>query len=194
MVITGGFFLDTRKFDGKILPLVLTILIIFALGEVFGALSVFQIPSDIFNDVTKIISSSLDASMTMKEMIRNDFFTEIMWIIVIWVLGTLSTLSPFISAIVAVRGFIIGFSSTFIISYSAENALRLLCVYVVPQCIMSLPVMTLFSIICIRSCMERRSGEATDLRYFIMGLLFTVISFVTSVSESVISRLFIYFL
>lgn len=174
--------------------LVMAVLIIFTAGIIFGALAVFQIPAEISEEAGEIMSSSLDKSVSVKDIVKNDFTTEAVWMIVIWILGTLSTMAPFIAAAIAMRGFIIGFSSAFIISERSGEAVKLLCAYVAPQCVLSLPVMTVFSIMCIRSCMDRKSGEATDSRYFAMGLIFMAVSFAASISESAMSRFFIHYL
>lgn len=172
----------------------MAVLILFTAGVIFGALSVFQIPVEISEEAGDIISSSLEKNVALKDIVKSDFASEAIWMIVIWIFGTLSTMAPFIAAAIAMRGFIIGFSGAFIISEKSGEAVKLLCAYVLPQCLLSLPVMTLFSVMCIKSCMERKSGEATDSRYFVMGLIFIGVSFVLSLAESAMSKFFIHFL
>ena len=178
-----------KGFAGNSLAFVL--LIIFTAGVVLGAISVFHVPEEVSQEAGAVFSGSETLSKSAADIVKSDFSVEMIWMLLIWVLGTLSVLAPFIAATVAVRGFMIGFSASFIISVSETGTLHLLLAYVLPQCLFSLPVMTLFSILCIRSCMERRTGETTDVRYFVMGAAFVPIIIIMSLIEGIISVFFI---
>ena len=185
----GGFSLrDGKVFSGS---LVYVLLIIFTAGVVLGAVSVFHIPDEISQEAGALFTGTFGEARSTPDIIKGDFTVEIIWMLIIWVLGTLSILAPFIAATVAVRGFMIGFSASFIISVTQGDTLRLLLAYVLPQCLFSLPVMTIFSILCTKACMERKSGETTDTKYFVMGAVFVPIIIIMSLFEGLISVFFI---
>ncbi len=163
------------------------VIIIFTVGVILGTVSLINMPKEIIIQVGDIFSSSLDKPAKLKDIIASQFVTELFWLSLIWILGTLSVMSPLIASISAVRGFTIGFSSAFIIAQMKEYRLKLLCTYILPQCIFSLPIMTFFSVLCIKSCMSRHSGESSDFSYFMQGILFLVFSLIASVFEGVIS-------
>lgn len=172
-------------------PLVTALLIIFTAGVLLGAISVYHIPASLRSDAGEIVTRSLGENVSVYESVKNDFTVELVWSIVVWVLGTLSVLAPFIAATVALRGFTIGFSSAFILSLADGGRFKLICAFVLPQCVFSLPAMTIFSILCIRMCTERKAGEATDGKYFVFGAVFVPIIFILSVVESLFSGLLI---
>lgn len=181
-----------KKAAGENFSLAAAILILFTAGVIFGAVSIFNLPAEISGEAGEVLSSAIYEAPAMEE-IKNNFASEAIWIIIIWVFGTLSTMAPLIAAAVAMRGFVIGFSCAFLIAGSGE-ALKLICAYIAPQCLFSLPLMTIFAIMCMRSCIERKSGEAQDMRYFVMGFVFLLSSLAVSAAESMLSRFFIHFL
>ncbi|MCD8049851.1 MAG: stage II sporulation protein M [Clostridia bacterium] len=169
--------------------LVVVILIVFAVGLILGILSLFRMPVEITEETKDVIATALLERGSLREVIISNCTAELVWLSAIWILGTLSVMAPFIAAIVAMRGFILGFSSAFILSEITSAEVKTLCAYIVPQCVFSLPLMTLFSVLCIKSCVERKSGETTDAKYFLLGLICAPLCVAFSVIEALISSL-----
>lgn len=165
------------------------LLIIFTAGIILGTVSFINMPQKIIIQTGDIFTSALENRSELKDIVYSQLVTETIWLSLIWILGTLSVMAPLIAAIIAVRGFTIGFSSAFIIAQLPEYKVKLLCTYILPQCLLSLPLMTFFSVLCIKSCINRHSGESSDTRYFAQGIIFFLLTLAASFLEGLISYL-----
>ena len=177
-----------RKNNSTFEPIWVVLAIVFTIGIVLGAIMLFNIPSEMIEGVRN--SLVIYRENDFKLMFWHDFVIEACWIVAIWFLGSINILAPFSAAVVALRGFTTGFSVAFI--FTGNDAVwKTIYTYIVPQCVVSLPVMTFCCAVCINLALMRKKGEGADGKYFCMMIASLLLTAIASLSETVLSMVFI---
>ncbi len=151
-------------------PLVPILAIVFIVGVVLGAVSFYYINGDIIEEARDAFSLDKLENIKISEILRNNFLTELCWMIAIWFTASIGITTPLSAAVMGIRGFFTGFSVTFFIAWK-ENTRALLLANIVPQCLMALPVMTVYTLMCINTSINRGKDVNTDTKYFILGII-----------------------
>ena len=167
---------SARGKEKTIYPIVI---FLFALGIVLGAVSFFHLPEETGNIVIAFEEAEQNS---FTESWKNNFFTELVWIIAVWMLSNVSFMAPFLGAVIALRGFLTGFSVAFILENS-DNYMNLLLSGILPQMLISMPVLTVFIILI------TKDGK-NDSTNFFTGAVFILITALSSGLETVISHIF----
>lgn len=170
-------------------PLLVIIVLFFTLGLVLGSVAYFYVPENVLQDVSVSVNDEIPLSFS--ETMKRNFVSEIFWIIIIWILNNMSMTSPISGGVIAVRGFLIGFSITFINSMCGEERWHFLLCNILPQTLVAIPVLTIFTMRMMRLSVERKERGITDFGYLSTGAIFSIITLLTSALEAGISMVFI---
>lgn len=183
-------YLKKAKDSGT--PVFIMVVLFFTVGLILGAISFFYMPEGVIDELKLSFDSDSVASMSLIYEIRNNFATEIMWIIAIWMLNNISFTAPFSVIVVALRGIIISFSVTFI--FLSENSLKWILGSIIPQMVVAIPLLTVFTALGIRLSVERKENKSADSAFFILGAVFVPVTALAAASEAVLGKIFISFL
>lgn len=162
---------------------------IFTAGLVLGGISFFHISENIITEARNAFGIG-DSVTDFSLLCKNNFMAEFCWIFIVWMLGIVNLTAPLVPVVTGVRGFFIGFSVVFVLTGN-EKVTGLILRYILPQCALGLPVMTLFSILCLRFSLERRQNGTIEARYFVLGAVFVLTTLLVSAIETIITLLFI---
>lgn len=179
--------MHVKKVRDNSKPIYIVVILLFAIGIVLGAVSFFHIPKEF----TKDVSVSFETA-EMESFLKNwkdNFLMELLWILAVWILSSISFTAPLSGAVLALRGFLIGFSVTFILK-SADNAVKLILCNILPQTVIALPTLTIFVILAVKASIERKNGQNNDTASFFYGALFILIAIFTSALETAMSTFF----
>lgn len=181
--------MHTRKPRSEYLMTGIVILLLFAMGVVLGAVLVFYTPKNLIEEARLSFSVAEGGGMNLIGLFKNSFIIEFLWMFSIWLLVFGSVTAPLASAVMALRGLLIGFSMEFIISGS-KNIKEVIFTGILPQCLFGLPVMCVFTVLCFKFANERRHG-GFEGKYFVLGGVFTLVCLAASFLESLVTMLFI---
>lgn len=171
-------------------PMLTVLAIVFTVGLVLGAVSLFYIPTEVVSEARATFSQENTVNKTFGEMFKNNFMMEFVWIFAVWILGSLTFTAPFSGVVLSIRGFFVGFSVAF--ALTGENGgVRFITSYILPQCLLALPVMTVFTVLCIKDSLERKRKDGADVKYFAHGALFIAVTVITSMAETWLTRFFL---
>lgn len=168
-------------------PVYIAVILLFAIGIVLGAVSFFHIPKEFIKDVN--ISFEAAGGESFVKRWKDNFLMELLWILAVWIFGNISFTAPFLGAVAALRGFLIGFSVTFILK-SSDSAVRLILCNILPQTVTALPTLTIFIILAVKASIERKNGQNGDTASFLYGAVFILITVFTSALETALSVFF----
>ncbi len=181
--------MHTRKPRNEYIMIGTVVLLLFMAGVVLGAVLIFYTPENLIEEARISFSVSDSSKVTLSGLIKNSFIIEFLWLFIIWLLAFGSVTAPFASAVMALRGLLIGFCMEFIIS-GGTKIKEVILTGILPQCLFGLPVMCVFTVLCFKFANERRQG-GFEGKYFVLGGIFTLTSFVASFLESLVTILFI---
>lgn len=168
-------------------PIYIVVILLFSIGIVLGAVSFFHIPGEFTKDVN-IAFEPIGKESFMKSW-KDNFLIELLWIIAVWILNSISFTAPFTGAVVALRGFLVGFSVTFILK-NAPNAISLILCNILPQTIIAMPTLTIFVILGIKASIEGKDRKNSDSANLMYGVVFIFIIVATTALETAISTFF----
>ncbi len=174
-------------------PLPAVLAVVFTVGLILGAMSLFYIPEEVVNEARDAFGTGIVMNKTFREMYKNNFAMEVVWIVSIWILGSVSFSAPFSGAVLSVRGFFVGFSSAFLLT-GEGSGMKFMACYILPQCLVAFPVMTMFTMQCLKDAVERKYNDKANVKYFVRGAIFVGITVVTAFTETWLTRLFISYL
>ncbi len=162
--------------------------ILLTLGMVLGALAVCYMPNDLIEETQKSFVISQGGNDSFPKLLRTNFIIEFLWIFAIWLLTTRNLTKVFAPFVAILRGAVVGFCVEF--AFGAENSKEIILTGILPQCIVGLPVMTVFFAMCVNYAKEKRESRS-ESKYFILGGCFTLVTLVTALVESLTVMLFI---
>lgn len=166
------------------------VLFLFTIGVILGAILVFYTPNNLISETRLSFGVAENGALNFMRMFKNSFIIEFLWIFAVWLLALGNITAPLAPSISAVRGLLMGFCMEFIIS-GTENIKAAILTGILPQCLIGLPVMCVFTVLCLKFANERRHGGGVEGKYFVLGGTFTLIGLIASLIESVMIMLFI---
>ena len=169
--------------------LILT-LSLFTAGLISGAISLFYIPDDFANQLTENFEITLKTPKPYIELFKSNFSSEIIWVIIIWLLGNMRFTAPLSVGVVGIRGFFLGFGSSFILAFCEEKKL-LLFSCILPQALFAISALTLLVTISIRNFAERVDIGRAETGRLVLGAAFFLVAAVVSALEAGFAILFI---
>lgn len=172
----------------RIMPIVIVIAVMFTLGLVLGALSLFYLPEEVVSEARNIFDPFNDNASNFAEAFRESFMSEIVWLLCVWLLGCVSAMAPFACALITLRGFAVGFSVAFMITGGGEWV-KFTASYILPQCLAAIPVMSIFTALCILNAIERKH-KGKQASYFVLGAAFVGITALVCLGEAWATILF----
>lgn len=175
---------------GAVLPVTA---VVFSIGVILGTTALYYIPKEFVTEAREGLNSQLVLHEEFVRMWKSNFMAETLWIFAIWILGCASITAPFSGAVMSVRGFFIGFSVAFMLT-GDNNGFKFIICYILPQAIVSLPVMTLTAIRVMGYAVERKHMQSSYGEYFICGALFICIAAASSAVQTLLTRIFITYL
>ena len=170
-----------KRKNGQCKIILVSLAALFALGLIFGTLALFYVPNEVSKEATEALKMPTEESFVA--LLKENFFFEVFWSITLWILGSSAVTAPFTGAVIALRGFAIGFSVAFI-SYSDFNNTLFLCGSILPQCLTALPFMSFGAMLCIIYAQEKKYKDGNSIKYFLYGAMFVCLSFFVAAAES----------
>ncbi len=113
---------------------------IFFIGVLLGSISYFSMGKDMEHLLEGVVVNE-GQSYDFKEMFKICFFTEGAWVTLTWLISQIGFISPFTLTVVGIRGFVLGFTVSFVLNANGM-ALKILLKTIVPQCLFALPILT----------------------------------------------------
>lgn len=182
----------TKKNKSEHFMLILTVSVLFAVGVVLGSVLFLHIPQNIVEDTRKNFEIATNATADFGRLFKMNFAVEFIWIFLVWILAMGTFTAPLSTAISAFRGLVMGFCTEFVIG-GDDSLKKAFVTGILPQCIFALPVMSVFTLLCLKRANCRRRGEG-DGKYFALGAGGVLITLLMSLAESVFVFLFMKFL
>ncbi|MBQ3110942.1 MAG: hypothetical protein IJC69_07365 [Clostridia bacterium] len=170
-----------KRKNGQHKAILISLALVFAVGLVLGTLALYYVPDEILKEAKQTLELSDNRSFLA--LLKENLCFEILWILALWIFGSNSFTAPFTGAVVALRGFVLGFTWAFILNDDFGKGL--LYTYVLPQCVTALPTMSLVALICILYGREKQHldrGGSVD--YLLYGIGFIFLAFLVAASES----------
>ena len=128
---------------------------VFTIGLILGAVALYYAPKNAVKDAAEAIVVTNELSFYT--LFKKNLLFELLWLLLIWISGISSVTAPLMAAVVALRGFVIGFTVSFV--FKGElNPLKLFLCSILPQCLVALPVLSIFVITCSQSYDKRNSA------------------------------------
>ena len=170
-----------KRKKGQCKAMTVSLAILFAVGLVLGTLALHYVPDEILKDVTQALEISDNKSFLV--LLKENFCFEILWVAALWLSGTNGFSAPFTGAVIAMRGFVLGFTRAFILTGSHNE--NLLYTHLLPQCVTALPCMSLIALICILYAQEKsRHDRHNGVNYLLYGIGFVFLAFLMAAIES----------
>ncbi|MGM9552346.1 MAG: hypothetical protein ACI3XA_08855 [Clostridia bacterium] len=147
---------DARRDRNSIL---LILAFVFTTGVVLGSVAFLCMDKDILNAINVGINTNFhdtDFMTTYKE----SFMVEILWAGLAFLIGQIGFLVPLSSSVLAVRGFVLGFTVSFVFATS-DNCFKILLKTIVPQCLFGIPLLTFITVFNILCFLENKRGKST---------------------------------
>lgn len=163
----------------RIILIALTVL--FAIGLILGTVALFYIPDEVTLEAQNAFGYESDTDFF--SLFKENLFLELLWIVAIWILGSVAPTAPITASVIGLRGFVMGFSVAFIIS-GGGDWIKFVTGCILPQCATMLPVMSIFTIQCITLAIEKRYRENHGAVYFLRGALFIGVTALASLVET----------
>lgn len=164
-----------KRKKGQSKTILVVLAFVFAIGLILGTLAFHYVPDETLEDATQALELSRNESFLI--LFKENFCFEILWVAALWLSGSNSFSAPFAGAIVAMRGFVLGFTRAFVLTGNHNE--KLLYTHVLPQCVTALPSMSLVALVCILRVREKthhdRYGRANYLLYLIAFLCLTLL-------------------
>lgn len=170
-----------KRKNGQCRIILISLAAVFALGLIFGTLALFYVPDEIRTEATQALKMPAEESFVA--LLKENFFFEVFWSVILWILGSSAVTAPFTGAVIALRGFAIGFSVAFVSGGDFNNTLFLFG-SILPQCLTALPYMSFTAMLCIIYAQEKKYKDGNSLKYFLYGALFVCLSFFVAAAES----------
>ncbi|MBQ8002765.1 MAG: stage II sporulation protein M [Clostridia bacterium] len=167
----------------KILPMTIVLVCVFGLGLILGTLALFYLPEDVLNEARLSFDPFASTDSSFPEAFRESFMTEVLWLLGIWLLGSMNFTAPFSCAVLSLRGFVIGFSVAFVIT-GGGDWVRFLLYYILPQCLAALPLMSIFVLLCTLHAVERKHKGQSRSTYLALGAVFIMLCALTATFEA----------
>lgn len=150
----------------------LALALFFTLGLVLGALALLYLPENIKSEAA--IAFKITECTNFGEVFKENLTFELVWMLVLWMLGSSAVTAPFTGAVISLRGFVIGFSMAFM-NTGDLDWFGMFVNSILPQCMTSLPLMSAFIIMCVLNNSGNRSGYNSQTGNFLRGALFFVL-------------------
>ena len=144
----------------------------FTVGLVLGTLALLYVPQSIVSEA--VATFKINKSESFGALFKENLTFELVWMFVLWMLGSSAVTASFTGAVISLRGFVIGFSMAFS-NISELGWLGIFTRSILPQCITALPLMSAFVIMCTMQISGRSTGYNGQAGYFIRGGLFFVL-------------------
>lgn len=170
-----------RRKNKETIALALILGIIFTIGLIGGTISLFYVPTDVVAEISEAFS--LKENVTFVQLLKENIAFEMMWLLLLWLIGSSTVTFPFMGAIIALRGFIIGFSISFL-HMGEFDKFKLFLYNILPQCITTLPVMSFYILACVIHDADKNYTDRYPGGYFIRGLIFMFVMLLFSVIET----------
>ncbi|MBQ8540940.1 MAG: stage II sporulation protein M [Clostridia bacterium] len=170
-----------RRKNGQCRIILISLAAMFALGLILGTLALFYLPDEIRTEATEALNMPTGESFT--NLLKENFFFEVFWSVILWILGSSAVTAPFTGAVIALRGFAIGFSVAFISGGDFNNTLFLFG-SILPQCLTALPFMSFAAMLCVIYAQEKRYKDGNSLKYFLYGAMFVCLALFVAAAES----------
>ncbi len=180
-----------KKIRDNNTPLLVVLALFFSVGLVLGSVSYFHIPNDVLNGVK---FSFQETTFDFSDNMKNNFITEFTWLGAVWLLNNMSLTAPVSGAVIALRGFLVGFCVTFIIGLKSEDMWGLLLSNILPQTLVAIPLLTCFTMLFIRISVNKKEQNGYDVSYFLAGAGGTVALIASSALETLLTMIFIHLL
>lgn len=155
------------------------------IGVVIGGIMLYYVPENIIADANNMLDYKKMGTEGFLSLFKSNFAAEFFWVFVIWGLGAVSFTTPFITIIVALRGFLMGFGTEFVMCTN-KSAFKFLMGNILPQCVFALPLITVLALMCMKMSNERKAGDYKDGKYFAVGGIYAVLSLITALLESLV--------
>lgn len=165
-------------------PIMIILLIIFTVGLVLGTVALFYMPENVIEEARAAFAIQADESF--EDVFKTSFVMEFCWITAVWILGSISLTAPFTATVMALRGFLIGFSVAFVLTGKSSGQ-EIMLKAILPQCVIGLPMLSIFTMLCMRFVIERTSGENVNFRYFALGAVFALVTLLTACAEAFVT-------
>lgn len=169
-----------KQKNGQIGFVTVILAVVFTLGLVLGAVALYYAPEDSIREAAE--SFVVNKNSTFWSLFKENLVFELMWLLLLWVMGSSTVTAPFMGAVISLRGFVMGFSVSFMLTGEFDR-LRLFLCNILPQCITALPIMSIFIIVCMVNSSDRKYKGNYQTEYFLRGLLFTFITAAVSIIE-----------
>ncbi len=167
--------------------IVIALAVVFTIGLVLGALALFYVPENVTEEA--IEAFGLKENAVFPELFKENLTFELVWMVILWILGSSAVTAPFMSAVMSLRGFVMGFSVSFMIAGELEKTNLFLC-RILPQCVTALPVMSAFILSCVIYGEDKGYQGGYQAGYFVRGILFVGVTVLVSVFETWLMILF----
>lgn len=164
--------------------LLLTVIVVFfTIGIITGAITLFHIPGDLLENVKLSFDAGGSETETFWHLVKSNFLTEIVWVIAVWLLSNSTFLAPISVAAVSLRGFLIGYSVSFIFS-SGEGVIKLILGNILPQVVISMPLLTFFTIMSVSLSAQRNQNPSEETRRLLLGVIFAFLTLIVAMLEA----------
>lgn len=170
-----------KRKKGQYRAILIALAALFAVGLVLGTLALYYVPDEILKEATQALEISDNKSFLI--LLKENFYFEILWVAALWLLCSNGFTAPFSGAVVAMRGFVLGFTRALILTKRYNE--NLLYTRLLPQCITALPCMSLVALICILYAHGKaHPNSRSGVNYLLYGIGFACLAFLVATMES----------
>lgn len=156
---------------------------ILTLGVISGAIFLVLInqtdKTNVINQITNFISNINNNNMNSVQALKNSFFTNFTYILLIWILGMSIIGVVFNIFIVYIKGFVIGFSISSLIYVYGIKGIIASFIYIFPHQILNIIVITILGIYSIMLTINlykvMLGNRGTSIRIFIKKYLYILL-------------------
>lgn len=164
-----------------------TLAMVFTIGLILGTVALFYVPSEVTADAAAAFG--LSERGAFGEQFKESLAFELVWMLTVWLLGSSVLTAPFTGAVMSLRGFVIGFSLSFVLM-SELDRMKLFVCSILPQCMTALPLMSIFILDCVIYASEKKYKDNYRTGYFLHGMLFMLVTVPMSALEAWLMMIF----
>ncbi|MFW5982267.1 MAG: stage II sporulation protein M [Halanaerobiaceae bacterium] len=142
-----------NRFLRERFPIIIFVLVVFILGISFGSIAVKTIEhgvrENIFNYFNDFISGFDSIQFNRTTFMTDNLKFNILNLFIIWAFGLSMVLMPLITVVVFLKGFVLGFTVSFLLSEYSYKGILIALTAVLPQNLIIIPVFVLAAVMSI---------------------------------------------
>lgn len=168
-------------------PLLFVSAMIFSIGLILGSIAYFSINDNVLSILQNLVLND-GQTYSFVQMFRQCFFTESIWVTFAWLVAQISFMTPFSCAVIGIRGFVLGFTVSFVL-YVKDNSFSILAKTIIPQCLFGVPLLTIVTVISVFNALDGRKTNSSQLKGLFIELFALMGAAISALFECLCTRL-----